>query len=167
MEHQSHPSYSFPIPHAVKSALDEFLAVFRSLKEVSEPFEIEVDLDSLDVDLDDDDDLEDDEELIQGPEMVLNGNIDHISTSSAIQTALQRLLFSIYAQLPEENIKGRFSSVLMRYVVLCSCSGKGKAWQPSGVISKFFAMLLFCGRLTMFSEMELYRDKAGVVNYSE
>ena len=167
MEHESQAYYSFPIPRTVKSALDEFLAVFRSLKEVSEPFETEVDLDNLDVDLDDDDDLEDDEEIVQGPEIALSGNINHISTSFAIQRALQKLLFSLYAQLPEEDIKGNFSSVLMRYIVLCSCGGKGKAWQPSGVITKYFAMLLFCGRLTMFSEMELHRDKEGVVNYSK
>ena len=167
MEHKSQAYYLFPIPCMVKSALDEFLAVFRSLKEVSELFETEVDLDDLDMDLDDNDNLEDDKEIVQGPEIALSGNINHISTSFAIQRALQKLLFSLYVQLPEEDIKGNFSSVLMRYIVLCSCGGKGKAWQPLGVITKYFAMLLFCGHLTMFSEMELHQDKEGVVNYSK
>ena len=128
---------TIPGSSTVKSALDEFLAIFRSLKEVSELFKTEVDLDDLDVDLDDNDDLEDDEEIVQGPEIAPSSNINHISTSFTIQRALQKLLFSLYVQLPEEDIKGNFSSVLMHYIVLCSCGGKGKAWQPLGVITKY------------------------------
>ena len=160
IEHETHPAYTFPIPDAIKSALAAFLAVFQSTKEVPEPFDVDVELDDLDLDLDDEDEENDDE--------VKESEMSPATPSlSTIQGALQKLLFSIYAQLTEERIQGWFASVLMRYIILMSCCGKGKMWQASGVISKYFAMLLFCSQLMMYSEMELHRSKEGFINYSQ
>lgn len=172
IEHETEPTYTFPIPDAIKSALDAFLRIFERTEDDGKGFEVNVELENLDVA--DGLEGEDEEEfLVDHDEEQETVRIEadgvHIAEPdvSSIQEALQRLLFEIYAQLPEEGIQGRFRSVLMRYVVLCSCSGgTDRSWQPSGVISKYFAMLLFCGRLAMYSEMELHRNTEGVVNYT-
>lgn len=69
-----------------------------------------------------------------------------------IQPPLRRLLVELYSQLPGPLADGRFFSPLLRYCMLASLGANGE-WAPSGEISQHIAALLFCGRLTFYSEM--------------
>jgi hypothetical protein len=69
-----------------------------------------------------------------------------------IQPKLRALLFSLFSQLPNPQINGRFFSPLFRYIVLASFGVDGK-WAVSGDITQDIAALLFTGRLTLYSEM--------------
>jgi hypothetical protein len=75
-----------------------------------------------------------------------------------IQPKLRAFLFSLFSQLPNPQINGRFFSPLFRYVVLASFDADGK-WRVSGDITQDVAALLFTGRLTLYSEM-----RAGLID---
>jgi hypothetical protein len=70
------------------------------------------------------------------------------------QPKLRALLYSLFTQLPGPQAKGRFYSPIFRYLVLASFGVDGK-WSVANEITQDIAAFLFCGRLTLYSEIHV------------
>lgn len=71
-----------------------------------------------------------------------------------IQPKLRDLLYSLFTQLPGPQAKGRFFSPIFRYLILASFGDDGK-WSVANNITQDIAAFLFCGRLTLYSEIHV------------
>jgi hypothetical protein len=78
-----------------------------------------------------------------------------------VQPKLRALLYSLFTQLPGPQAKGRFFSPIFRYLTLASFGENGR-WSVANDITQDIAAFLFCGRLTLYSEIHVdHTDSEG------
>jgi hypothetical protein len=125
---------------------------------------------SDDVDIPDyfEDDSDDEDDPIEDSSMELEALLDIRQvpvTQNPGEERILELLIALYTHLPSKD-DTTFYNPLLRFIVLSSRHRTG-GWLPPRRITKFFSILLFCGRQVMFSLMQRQVVNGEGIRYTE